>query len=121
MWKVGEAIRNLREQFNLKQKELGDKINVSAKSVSNYETGLREPSIEVLTKLSEFFGVSLDYLVNGTREINTAQGTLKVKFKSGKASMIKNEDIQELIKLMEMNKIDAEAIIRDLNERSNQK
>ncbi len=44
-------------------------LNISREALSHYENGRREPSIEMPNKLSEYFNVSIDYLING-KEFN---------------------------------------------------
>ena len=61
-------IKNLRLLFNFTQKELADKLNIRQNTYSQYENGRREPSIEILIKLSEIFDTSIDYLVGITDE-----------------------------------------------------
>lgn len=41
-------------------------LNITQASISKYEMGKREPSLEVLEKLSDYFGVSTDYLIGKT-------------------------------------------------------
>jgi len=40
-------------------------LNISREALSHYETGKREPSLEMPNKLSEYFNVSIDFLING--------------------------------------------------------
>lgn len=62
--KFGNRLKQLREEKDLKQDELGKILNVSRQSISNYENGLRFPNDEeFLVKLANFFDVSLDYLL----------------------------------------------------------
>jgi len=63
--KTGKFIAELRKAHNLTQDELGDILFISRKSVSKWETGRACPSIDMLKKLSENFGVSLNDLING--------------------------------------------------------
>jgi transcriptional regulator with XRE-family HTH domain len=58
-----ERLRILREAKALNQQGLAMKLNISRSSVSYYETGERTPDLEMLIQLSEFFDVSIDYLV----------------------------------------------------------
>lgn len=44
---------------------MGKKIGVAESTISQYETGKREPDFETLLKLGEFFNVSVDYLLRG--------------------------------------------------------
>lgn len=54
---------DLRKKSGLSQKELADKLHVSQQSISQWEKGLREPSIEMLKKLAEIFNCTIDELV----------------------------------------------------------
>lgn len=56
-------IRELRKQRNLTMKELGSLLGFSEVTVSQYETEKRQPNIEALIKLSNFFGVTVGYLL----------------------------------------------------------
>ena len=60
-----EALRRLRREKGISMKELGKKIGVAESTISQYETGKREPDFETLLKLGEFFNVSVDYLLRG--------------------------------------------------------
>jgi transcriptional regulator with XRE-family HTH domain len=52
--------------MNLTQKELGEKIGLSNKTISNYEKRDRQPDNETLLKLANFFDVSVSYLLGET-------------------------------------------------------
>lgn len=66
--KTGELIRSLRTKNKLTQKQLAEKINVSDKTVSKWETGKGCPDISLLTELAEVFQVDLQAILKG--EIN---------------------------------------------------
>ena len=57
-------------------KELGAEIGVAESTISQYETGKRQPDYETLLKLGEFFGVSVDYILTGeeTKKAPTPEG-----------------------------------------------
>ncbi|MBR3817125.1 MAG: helix-turn-helix transcriptional regulator [Clostridia bacterium] len=63
----GEFISLLRKEKNLTQKQLAQKINVTDKAVSRWETGRGYPDVTSLTALSEFFGISVNELLAGKR------------------------------------------------------
>lgn len=65
---LGQNIKKLRTERGLKQEELGERVWASKQSVSNWENGNIMPSIEVLVRLADFFGVSTDYLLG--REVS---------------------------------------------------
>lgn len=60
---LGENIRRLRQERGLNQEELGRRVGASKQSVSNWENGNIAPSIDLLIRLADFFGVSTDYLL----------------------------------------------------------
>ncbi len=73
-------IRELREENGLKQKDLAEKIGVVAHNVGDWERGKCEPSIEILVKLANFFGVSVDYIIGNSDDfgvINTQNNLTK--------------------------------------------
>ena len=61
---IGHRIRELRG-FQTQQAEFARMLGVSQSVLSKYERGATEPSLEVLVKLSQRFGKSLDWLVRG--------------------------------------------------------
>jgi transcriptional regulator with XRE-family HTH domain len=52
-----------RQKKGLKQKELGDLLDLSPKTISNYEAGTRDPDIKTLIKMARILEVTIDYLV----------------------------------------------------------
>ena len=52
---VGERIRELREDADLKQKEVADALHITNRMMSNYERDICNPSLEYLVALSRFF------------------------------------------------------------------
>lgn len=60
-----KMLRILRKNKGLSMKELGEIIGVAESTISQYETGKREPDFETLLKLGEYFNVSVDYLLRG--------------------------------------------------------
>lgn len=61
-----QRIRDLREDRDLKQRELAEVLNCSQRVYSNYELGQRDIPTDVLIKLSQFYNVSVDYLLGLT-------------------------------------------------------
>lgn len=58
-------IKYLREKHQMSQSELAAILNISPSTQGMYEQGRRFLSIETIVKMSDLFGVSLDYLVRG--------------------------------------------------------
>lgn len=58
-------MKELREKQGLTQKGFGDIFGVSEATVSNYENGKRDPDLDSLCQIADYFDVSLDMLVRG--------------------------------------------------------
>ena len=61
-----QRIRSLREEHSLKQKEIAEILNCSQQVYSNYELGQRDIPTEILIRLSQYYSVSVDYLLGLT-------------------------------------------------------
>ncbi len=59
-------IRDLREDADLKQKEVAKVLNCSQQVYSNYELGQRDIPTDILIKLAKFYDVSSDYILGLT-------------------------------------------------------
>ena len=59
-------LRSIREDRDIRQKEVANYLNVSQNTYSQYETGVISLTAEVLIKLSKFYNVSIDYLLDQT-------------------------------------------------------
>lgn len=66
MEQFANRLKELREEKGITQKELGNLVNMTKMAVSHWEKGHSEPSISQLIFLSEYFGVTVDYLVGKT-------------------------------------------------------
>lgn len=60
---IGDRIKQLRDEAGLSQMELSEKIGLSQSAIARYELNKTEPKASDIIKLSEFFGVSADYLL----------------------------------------------------------
>ena len=63
---LGMRIRQLRKEKGLTQIQLADIIYVSESYIALIESGKRNPSIEIVSKLADVFHVTTDYIVNGS-------------------------------------------------------
>ena len=59
-------IRDLREDHDLSQKQIAEKLNIHQTTYSDYELGNLNVPISVLWQLADFYGTSIDYLVGRT-------------------------------------------------------
>lgn len=58
-----ERIKELRQEKNLSQSVLAQKIGVSQKAIDYWERGVNEPKATYIVRLADFFDVSTDYLL----------------------------------------------------------
>ena len=61
-----EAIRNLRIDSGYTQKQIAEMLHIKQNTYSQYEIGMLNYPVEVLMKLADFYGVSVDYLLGMT-------------------------------------------------------
>ncbi len=61
-----QRLRDLREDHDLKQREVAELLRCSQQVYSNYELGQRDIPTDVLIRLSDFYKVSVDYLLGLT-------------------------------------------------------
>jgi transcriptional regulator with XRE-family HTH domain len=64
-----ERIRNLREDKDLTQKQIGKMLNMSQTGYNQYEIGKNDIPTKILIELAEFYNTSIDYLLGLTNEI----------------------------------------------------
>lgn len=74
--KIGNFIAAMRKHQNLTQEQLGEKLGVTNKTVSRWETGKYMPDIDKLQELSAILGVSVNELLSGER-IEDAESFVK--------------------------------------------
>lgn len=58
-----ERLRELRQNKGLSQSQLADALNISKSAISMYELGKREPDLETLEGIADFFNVDINYLI----------------------------------------------------------
>lgn len=76
----GYKLRSLRENIGKTQQEMAELFNVKQTAYGKWELGDREPDHNVTKKIANFFGVSIDYLLdNDTDEKNTSPLPHEVK------------------------------------------
>ncbi|MDO4419938.1 MAG: helix-turn-helix transcriptional regulator [Ruminococcus sp.] len=63
-------LRDLREDHDLTQNQLVEKLNMHKTTYTNYEQGKRDLPFEVAIKIADFYNVSLDYLAERTNKEN---------------------------------------------------
>ncbi len=64
-------LKELRKSKRISQLKLAMDLNMNQNTISRYETGEREPGINELVKLADYFNVSIDYLLERTDKPET--------------------------------------------------
>ncbi|MCQ2483193.1 MAG: helix-turn-helix domain-containing protein [Clostridia bacterium] len=67
MVKMGSFLAELRKERNLSQAELGEKLGVTNKTVSRWETGTYMPPVEMLEELSNMYDMTINELLSGKK------------------------------------------------------
>lgn len=71
MESFAQRLTFLRESKDLKKKDLATFLNVSSSCISQYENGTNMPGYDTICRISQYFGVSVDYLIgNDTASLN---------------------------------------------------
>lgn len=59
------GLKEIRKKRKLNQQKVAMDLNISREALSYYENGKREPSLSLLLKMSDYFNVSINYLISG--------------------------------------------------------
>ena len=70
---IFKHLRDLREDRDIRQREIAAYLNVSQNTYSQYENGVIALTDQVLLKLAEYYNVSVDYLMDRTENPNLTQ------------------------------------------------
>lgn len=60
-----KGLKEIRKLKHLNQQQLAIDLNISREALSYYENGKREPSLQLLVNMSQYFNVSINYLITG--------------------------------------------------------
>lgn len=79
---TGAVIKELREKNNLTQAELAEKLNVSDKTISKWETAKGYPDISLLEPIAKVFGISITELISGNavNNVNVSANMMRSKY-----------------------------------------
>jgi len=59
------GLKEIRKKKKFSQQKVALDLNISRESLSHYENGKRQPSLELLMDMSKYFNVSINYLISG--------------------------------------------------------
>ena len=60
-----KGLKEIRKKKKYSQLKVALELSISREALSHYENGKRSPDLDMLIKLSHYFGVSIDYLITG--------------------------------------------------------
>ncbi|WP_137597303.1 helix-turn-helix domain-containing protein [Paucilactobacillus kaifaensis] len=93
-------IAELRNNRNLTQKALAEALDFSKQEISNWETGLKTPRIAALSKIAEYFDVTLSELLDERLDITNVERTARV-LATHLNSQITTEELTKITKFMD--------------------
>lgn len=67
---IGKRIRSLREEIGFSQLQLAENLGLRREAISNIENGKRKANVEELSKISKILNISLDALINASKDIS---------------------------------------------------
>ena len=62
-YSIGDRLRDLRTSKGVNQDQAAESCGISRIALARYETGARIPRAEIVTKLADYYGVSVDFLL----------------------------------------------------------
>ena len=77
--KIGSFLRELRKEKKLTQEQLAEVFNVSARTVSRWETGNNMPDISILIEIADFYQIDVREILNGERNAAVPDDTSALK------------------------------------------
>jgi transcriptional regulator with XRE-family HTH domain len=96
--KIGTFLKELRKEKNITQEELADKMGVSRRTVSRWETGSNMPDMDILIDISDFYEVDLREILDGERK--DSQMDKEMKETVLKVAEFSNEEKANILKNM---------------------
>ena len=91
-----ERFRYLRQSKNLAQSQLANLIGVDRSTISSYESNIRQPSLDTLSRIADVFGVSTDYLLGRTDSLALNGEEKALVYKLAFALSKKNLQLRQL-------------------------
>ena len=77
----GDRLKELRKERNLTQEEISEICQVAKQTISNWENNITQPPFEIVKRLAQYFGVTIDYLLNFTQDDADKIEKLKIALK----------------------------------------
>lgn len=100
MKNISKNIRHLRSLKGLTQEQLAEELSITRSRVSSYEEGRSEPSIELLIKLSSYYGLPIDVLIKNDLTYANDMTFIEIGTQRVLLPITVNEDNEDLIEIV---------------------
>ena len=90
--KMASFLSSLRKEKILKQQDIAEIFNVSPQAVSKWEKGESVPDIEILEKISSFYDVSIEEILNGEKSQETVDRTDTIEVRASNNTLVSSKD-----------------------------
>ncbi|MDE5864670.1 MAG: helix-turn-helix domain-containing protein [Lachnospiraceae bacterium] len=107
-----EKLLNLRTQYGYSQEALAEKLKVSRQAISKWELGSTLPETEKVIIISEFFNVSIDYLLKDNIQLSNSESLDRIVLKFLGSAHDMDDISRELVEIMRDGIIDDSEKIR---------
>ncbi|MBA4543434.1 MULTISPECIES: helix-turn-helix domain-containing protein [Thermoactinomyces] len=97
---LGTRLKALRNKAKLSQKDLAEKLGINRVTYSQYEVNRREPDIDTLQKIADFYEISLDYLAGRTDHQTSKKESKDIDRTQDMLNAIESGDLKKLIEIM---------------------
>lgn len=84
-------LHKYRKFYNYTQEDLSNQFNISRQAYSNYERGKRDPDLDLLIRICEFYGLTLDQLIHQPFRKSTAMSAARRRSQT-KINLLKDND-----------------------------
>ena len=98
---LGQRLRKLREEWGETQETVARLTGINRSNLANYETDVRNPRIEQLQKLADFYGVSSTYLLTGKEIYDKPELSPQTNILLQTLKGASEEDIAQVIRIVE--------------------
>lgn len=99
--KTGNFLKELRKEKNFTQEQVADKLGVSGRTISRWETGAYMPDISLLVDIAEMYDVDVRDIIDGERKDKDMNSEVKeVAVKMADYSAMQTENLKKWIKTM---------------------
>ena len=107
-----EKLYTLRTQYGYSQETLAEKLNVSRQAISKWELGITLPETDKMIVISDFFDVSIDYLLKDNFKVNKGESLDRVVMKFLGSAQDMDDISKELVDIMRDGTIDDKEKLR---------